>query len=245
MKEFLIVIPARLASTRLPNKPLVDIEGKSMIQRTYEQCLLAVDDPSTIVVATDHPLIFDHIEALGYNALMTSEACLTGTDRVAEVAEQIDAKYYINVQGDEPLINPEDIKGIISLIQQGSDEILNGYAPIDNREDYLSLTIPKVVFRNDQRLLYMSRAAIPGNKRGEFDFGYRQICIYGFPKEALKAFMGQKTKTSFEEQEDIEILRFLEMGLEVRMVLMSADSIAVDTPEDLEKVKHKIINTKL
>ncbi len=245
MKDYLIVIPARLASTRLPNKPLIDIEGKSMIQRTYEQCLKAVHHPDDIVVATDHSEIFKHIKHLGYNAIMTSDLCLTGTDRVAEVSELIDAKHYINVQGDEPLINPRDIKKVIASIKQSGDKILNGYTSIDSIEEYKSLTIPKVVFREDKRLLYMSRASIPGNKKGDFINAFRQICIYSFPKSTLKKFKDHVGKTFFEELEDIEILRFLEMGMEVYMVEMSSSSIAVDTQDDLERVRTKILEEKL
>lgn len=240
--KYLVVIPARLASTRLPNKPLVEIEGKSMIQRTYERCLEAVDSPENVIVATDHMDIFTHIESLGYNAIMTSEQCLTGTDRVAEVAEKLEADYYINVQGDEPLINPEDIRLTINNLEEGSETILNGYGAIASDEEYRSLSIPKVVFSESGQLLYMSRAAIPGSKSGYFEGAYRQICIYAFPKSALKKFSSRTTKTFFENIEDIEILRFLEMGVPVQMLEMSAESIAVDTLEDLEKVRNAVKN---
>lgn len=234
--SFIIVIPARLQSTRLPEKPLIDLEGKSMIQRTYEQCLKAVQ-AEKVVVATDSQKIFDHCHERGMNVRMTSDHCLTGTDRVAEIAGLMEADYYINVQGDEPLFNPEDIAKTLDLIEKHPGEIINGYAPIDGEEDYRSASVPKVVLRPDGRLLYMSRSAIPGNKSGHFHHAWRQICVYAFPKKALLKFAAQKSKTPLEDQEDIEILRFLEMGYEVRMVELSSDSIAVDLPEDAERVR--------
>lgn len=239
--KIVIVIPARLKSTRLPNKPLVDIAGKSLIQRTYEQCVKAVD-PSLVYVATDHKLIEAHCNELGINVVMTSETCLTGTDRVAEFAEKVDADYYINVQGDEPLMNPDDILNLIKEVEASpsKDVVFNGYAPIDNKEDFFSRSVPKVVFNEDNDLMYMSRAPIPGSKQGRFEEAYRQICVYAFPKLALKTFASRKTKTKFEEKEDIEILRFLEMGIGVKLVPLSAESIAVDHPEDIDKVIAKL-----
>ncbi len=241
--NYLVVIPARMESTRLPNKPLVDIAGKTMIQRTYEQTAKAVSNDS-LMVATEDKRIKDHLEELGYNVMMTSDKCLTGTDRVAEVASKTDYDYYINVQGDEPIINPMDIQKVIEQISLYPGEIINGYSSIDSEEDYISLTIPKLVFRPDGRLLYMSRAPIPGNKNCRFEKAWRQICIYAFPREALKAFSEQREKTILEGLEDIEILRFMEIGYDVRMVELSGESIAVDNSEDLEKVIKKLNDVK-
>lgn len=238
-QEYILIIPARYASTRLPGKPLVDIAGKPMIQRVYEQCLKAVAKEK-IYVATDDQRIYDAVLEFGGQSIMTSPDCPTGTDRVAEVAKQIPADFYINVQGDEPLFNPEDIQRCIVACRAYPGEVVNGFAAIDREEDYFSRSVPKVVFRMNKRLLYMSRAPIPGNKKGEFTLAYRQICTYGFPLDALLAFAERKEKTAFEEQEDIEILRFLEMGYKVRMVEMSADSIPVDHPEDVERVIQRL-----
>ena len=120
--------------------------------------------------------------------------------------------------------------------------MINGYSSIDSIINYNSLTIPKVVFRPDGRLLYMSRSSIPGNKNGIFQKSWRQICVYAFPKKALVEFSSLKEKTVLEQEEDIEILRFLEIGYEVRMIELSKDSIAVDTQEDLELVRKIIKN---
>jgi 3-deoxy-manno-octulosonate cytidylyltransferase (CMP-KDO synthetase) len=193
-------------------------------------------DAERTYVATDDIKIREHCENLGIKVVMTSQDCLTGTDRVAEVAQQIDADYYINVQGDEPLINPQDILDVEESITRFPGEIINGYAEIVDTESYRSLTIPKLVFRPDGRLLYMSRSPIPGNKENTFMKSWRQVCVYAFPKDALMAFASLKSKTMLESMEDLEILRFLEMGYEVRMIPLSKDSIAVDTPHDVEKV---------
>jgi len=233
--SYVVVIPARMASTRLPEKPLIDILGKSLIQRTYEQCIKVIPKDK-VYIATDSVKIQLHCQKLGMKVIMTSSNCLTGTDRVAELATQIEADYYINVQGDEPIINPDDIIKIANSIDQFPGEVINGYASIDDENSYRSLTIPKVVFRPDGRLLYMSRSSIPGNKANVFQKSWKQVCIYAFPKLALEQFANLKHKTNLENEEDIEILRFLEMGYEVRMVPLSKDSIAVDTPEDVEKV---------
>lgn len=238
MKDFIVVIPARIQSTRLPNKPLVKILGKTLIERTYNQCIKAVD-PALVYVATDSEKIKEHCETKGIQVLMTSDKALTGTDRVYEASEKIAAKYYINVQGDEPVINPEDITSIIENIDFEGNSILNGYTEIDDEESYLSTSTPKVVFRPDGKLLYMSRAPIPGNKKGSFSKAWRQVCIYAFPAKSLKAF-NEVSKTTLENIEDIEILRFLELNYDVDMIQLSNQSIPVDLPEDIEKVEEYI-----
>ena len=241
MNEFVVVIPARYESTRLPGKPLINLEGKSMILRTYEKCVKAVG-ANLVYVATDSEHIKTHCEENNIKVVLTSSTCLTGTDRIAEFAEKVVAKTYINVQGDEPLINPEDITKVLNMAEQFPDEIINGYAPILSKEQYTSLSIPKLVFRPDGRLLYMSRSPIPGNKEADFRKAWRQICVYAFPKSVLFDFAGLADKTTLENEEDIEILRFLELGYEVRMIELSSDSIAIDTPEDAERVREILKN---
>lgn len=235
----IVVIPARMASSRLPGKPLIDLLGKTLIQRTYERCAEAFPREK-IYVATDSEEIEQHCLSLDIQVVMTSSECLTGTDRVAEVARKIPAEYYINVQGDEPLMNPEDILEMEKAVDRHPGEVINGYAPIEDEAQYRSLTIPKLIFRPDGRLLYMSRFPIPGNKQGEFERSWRQICVYAFPRKALLEFAAMPRKTPLEAMEDIEILRFLEMGYEVRMIPLSPESIAVDTPEDVERVLQKL-----
>jgi len=239
MLPYIVVIPARYKSSRFPGKPLIDLKGKSMIQRTYEQCLKAFPK-DRIFVATEDQRIVNHCKELEMNVILTSDDCLTGTDRIAEVAHKIDAEYYINVQGDEPLFNPKDLSQLLASIEDNNGEIINGFCPITSEEDFISLSIPKVVFRPNGRLLYMSRSPIPGNKIANFNFGYRQVCAYAFPKEALLKFSSLKQKTPLEQEEDIEILRFLEIGFEVTMIPMSSESISIDHPEDVVKVCEKL-----
>ncbi len=235
MKDYIVVIPARLKSTRLPEKPLIEIFGKSIIQRTYEQCLKAVNK-ELVYVATDSDKIFDHCKSLGMQVIMTSTSALTGTDRVFEVAKKIKAKYYINVQGDEPVINPVDIKAVIRKIDFAGKIIINGYTAIQDEKEYLSRSTPKVAFKLNGNLLYMSRSPIPGNKQGAFKKAWRQVCIYAFPYEALKSFNAE-SKTPFEEEEDIEILRFIELGYDIKMIELTSQSIPVDLAEDILTVE--------
>lgn len=236
--NYLIVIPARLKSTRLPDKPLIKINGKEILLRTYEQCLLATNSPKKIVVATDHERIVCFCEEHSIPVIMTSEQCLTGTDRVSEVAKKIKADSYINVQGDEPVLNPEDLKTVIASVKKNPEKIYNGFAEIKKEENYFSPNIPKVIFHPETKeLMYMSRAAVPANKQFSFDKAWKQVCIYAFPKHCLDAFSSHE-KTPLEAIEDIEVLRFLELGYTVQMLPLSGEGIAVDVPEDIIKVEH-------
>ena len=239
--KYILVIPARYQSSRFPGKPLIDIDGKSMIKRVYEQCVKTVD-PSLIYVATDDQRIKKHCEKNNIQCLMTSNNCLTGTDRIGEVARMIEADYYINIQWDEPLINPKDIDKLLSEIKQQNKryEVFCGYCSISDSNRFLSLDVPKVVFNLSKELLYISRAGIPGSKKGDFLHGYRQVCAYGFSKRSLKMFCEKNKKTFLEESEDIELLRFIEMGVKVKMIEMSEESIPDDRKKDLESVITKI-----
>lgn len=233
--KYIVVIPARMASTRLPGKPLIDLLGKTMIQRTYEQCIKVIT-PDLVYVATDDNAIMEHCFQLGINAILTSPYCLTGTDRIAEVATKIKADYYINVQGDEPVMNPVDILKTIEAINLYPNEVICGYAPIYDEEQFNSRSIPKMVFSPDGNLLYMSRSPIPGNKKEKLESAWRQICVYAFPYRSLIHFASFKEKTPLESIEDLELLRFLESGVTVKAIELSADSIAIDTEEDVKKV---------
>ena len=237
--NYIVVIPARYKSSRLEGKPLIDLNGIPMIIRTYRQCLKAV--PSNLIyIATDHNLIKKTCSKEGVQVVMTSSNCLTGTDRVAEVSEKIYAETYVNVQGDEPLFNPDDLKLLLKEIKKYPNDIITGYCEIDNELMHKDIHVPKVVIRPDGRLLYASRAPIPFNKLNTFQKGWRQVCAYAFPKAVLKIFSSVKKKTELEEIEDIEYLRFLELGLEVRTLRMSKKSLAVDTPEDVILAKKMI-----
>ena len=233
--KFIVVIPARYKSKRLPGKPLVNIDGLPMIVRTYNQCRKVVTK-NKIIVATDSMKIKKVCNQYNINSLITSNKCLTGTDRVAEVAKKINCDFYINVQGDEPFFNPQDLKKLINEATKNPKEIINGYTEIKDKKLFLNPSIPKLVFDKKKYLLYMSRGPIPSNKKHNFEKAWRQICAYSFPREQLKLFINSKKKTPIEQTEDIEILRFLDLGYKVSMIEVSKSSIAVDTPEDLKKV---------
>jgi 3-deoxy-manno-octulosonate cytidylyltransferase (CMP-KDO synthetase) len=235
---FAVVIPARYESSRFPGKPLVDLCGKPMIQHVWERCCQAVGS-ELVYVATDDNRIKETVLEFGGQVVMTSSDCLTGTDRLAEANKTLKRNFIINVQGDEPLINPDDINKIISVFKK-TGRITNAMCAIKSEDEFRSLTVPKVVFSDSNRLLYMSRSAIPLSKTGEFKFGFKQICIYAFSKEHLDFFIHRKVKTKNEEVEDIEILRFLESDYNVDMVEVNSGSLAVDIPEDLTTVRNII-----
>ena len=232
-----IIIPARFKSSRFQGKPLELILGIPMIKRVWLQCIKALAEKD-VFVATDSEKIFNYCEEESIQVVMTSEECLTGTDRLYEVSEEINADIYINVQGDEPLINPNDIKKIIKESQNNPSQILNAMAKITDEKDFKSPSVPKVVFDLNKNLLFMSRSPIPTTKENSFIEAYKQVCIYAFPKKMLHLFAQKGEKTPIEKIEDIEILRFLEMGIPVKMVEVSQSSIAVDYPKDIEKVEN-------
>lgn len=239
--KYVVIIPARFKSRRLNGKPLKNINGIPMIVRTFNQCCKAINR-DLIYVSTDDERIEKVCKKNNIKVIMINKECLTGTDRVYLASKKVKADIYINLQGDEPLFNPLDIKKILKYSKKHKNEIVTGYTNINSKNMFKSLHVPKVVFSDDKNLLYASRSPIPANKRGKFNFAYRQVCIYAFPKKKLKKFYSHK-KSVLEFEEDIEYLRFLEKGVNVKCIKLSDKSIAVDTPEDLKKVR-KIITKK-
>lgn len=233
--KYALIIPARYESSRFPGKPLVDILGKSLILRVWEKSVEAIDKKD-VYIATEDERIADHCRLHGMQYLMTPNTCLTGTDRVYETSKLIDADVYINVQGDEPLLDPKDIQAVINASKNKPGQIINAMCPIGSEEDFRSSSVPKVVATPAGNLLYMSRGAIPTNKKLEFTKAYKQVCIYAFPSTQLDTYGKREKKTPLESIEDIEILRFLEMGIPVHMIEVSASSIAVDHPHDVPRV---------
>jgi 3-deoxy-manno-octulosonate cytidylyltransferase (CMP-KDO synthetase) len=231
-----IIIPARYGSSRFPGKPLEDIYGKPMIMRVWERCCKAVDKDK-VYIATDDVRIKEVSAAFGAQVVMTSIDCLTGTDRIAEANRLLGFDFVVNVQGDEPLINPDDIKKVIAEYINTQDSVINAFCKITKSENIFSLNLPKVVCSKSNKLLYISRAAIPIIKEGADNEVYKQVCIYAFSKEHLDFFSRSIEKSPLEKREDIEILRFLENDINVRMVEVGVGSIAVDTPEDLSRVE--------
>lgn len=233
--KYAVVIPARYESSRFPGKPLVDICGKPMIQHVWERCCLAV--PKELVfVATDNEKIKNTVELFGGQVVMTSSFCMTGTDRLAEANLMLDCDFLINVQGDEPLIEPRDINSVIECYQKNPGHIVNAMSPIHLEDDFRSKSVPKVVTSLTGKLLYMSRAPIPTNKEHEFKTAYKQVCIYAFSREHLVMFANSQAKAPVEEIEDIEILRFLESDIPVQMIEVDDSSVAVDFPSDVDRV---------
>lgn len=235
-----VVIPARYASTRYPGKPLVNLLGKPMILWVAELCAKAVGSAS-VFIATDDERITEVVESAGYQAVWTGEAA-TGTDRIAQAAEKIDADIIINVQGDEPLVNPKDIINAIRAKQKYPDEVINGYCYLNEGEDPHSVNIPKVVCTEQGKLMYMSRLAVPGFKDDKnAPARYKkQVCIYAFNKSELSRYASVNKKSEVEHSEDIEILRFFEFDIPVRMVETSPGSLAVDCPEDVAGVEQAL-----
>jgi len=240
-----IIIPARYKSSRFPGKPLTPILGKPMILWVAEICSHALPIES-VFIATDDSRIKEVVERAGFKAVMTSEKALTGTDRIADAANQIDADIYINVQGDEPLLDPKDILSIIESKKKYPNEIINGYCKISDNENSDSLNIPKVVFNENNQMVYMSRHLIPGTKSKDFKPAnyYKQVCIYAFSKKDLLNYVDFGRKGTLELYEDIEILRFLDIGIPIRLVETNNASMAVDVPEDVVRVEEEIIRQR-
>lgn len=229
----LIVIPARYRSSRLPGKPLVDIDGIPMIVRTAQRCLQVLPREQ-IIVATDDERIAEVCSAAGFRVEMTRDDHLTGGDRVAEVARRIPARTIINVQGDEPVFNPDDIRTIITAARTNRDRVLTGYCPLAAHE-WEDTKFPRLVFGLQKQLIYIGRAQVPGSHDGTFRFGYRHVCVYAYPPDLLEAFAAVQQRTPLEAVEDHEIMRFLEMGLPVEVVELSSESVAVDRPSDIDR----------
>lgn len=237
-REAIVVIPARFQSSRFPGKPLADLGGKTVIRRCYEQVCLAVDR-QRVFVATDDHRIAQECNAHGMSFVMTSERCLTGTDRVAEVAEQRPAEWYVNVQGDEPFIDPAAVTAMLNAVDAAGPDVyvINAYEELHTEAEFRSPTLPKAVTDLNGKLLYVSRASIPTTKKLEYRTAHRQVGMYAFRREALRRFAACKEKTPLEEIEDVEILRFLELGMGVQMIKVESGGIAIDTPEDLARAQ--------
>jgi len=234
--RILCVIPARYKSSRFPGKPLVDIHGKPMIVRVFEKAA-QVRQFSEVVVATDDERIAAACAEHGVATVMTSGDHVTGTDRVGEVARKVEADLYVNVQGDEPMIAPETIEAAIAPFEQGRDvAVTNLMTRIQRQTDLLDSTVPKVVVNARGEAVYLSRQPVPYPKEVEGLVYYKQVCVYGFTPQALEMFCSTG-KGPAERAEDIELLRFIENRMIVQMIEVPQDTVAVDTPSDLEHVR--------
>ncbi len=233
-----VMIPARYGSSRYPGKPLIPLLGKPMILWVAELSARAVG-AGNVYVATEDQRIVEVVETAGFEAVITTDDALTGTDRLAQAAENVEADLYINVQGDEPLADPADILKVRDAKLHNMDDIINGFSWISAQEDPHNVNIPKVITNERDELVYMSRVALPGFKDAKCapSFYKKQVCIYAFTQEELAAFREFGRKSKLEHAEDIEILRFLELGKTIRMVETQPGSLAVDVPGDVAKVE--------
>jgi len=234
-----VVIPARYKSSRFPGKPLVNILGIPMIIRVADIACKAVGIEN-VYIATEDRRIVDVVEDAGYKVIITSDNCLTGTDRVAEAAMEIDADIFIDVQGDEPLLDPDYITKTIEEKKKYPSHVINCMARLESYDDVNSLKIPKMVVNLDNEIIYQSRSGIPGSKSGPVKSqAKKQVCVFAFNRQELEAFAekGCSGKTPLEWEEDLEMLRFLEMGIKLKGLEVEGTTHAVDIPEDIKIVE--------
>jgi 3-deoxy-manno-octulosonate cytidylyltransferase (CMP-KDO synthetase) len=234
------VIPARYGSTRFPGKALAEIAGKPMVQHVYERCS-ACERLDGLYVATDDPRIYD--AALGFtkDVLMTSGEHESGTDRVAEVAGQIEADVFVNIQGDEPLIEPTAVEALIPPFESDSAvKMVTLARPADDPAEVSNPDTCKVAVDRIGDALYFSRAPIPYYRKSPPEPGYLlHVGIYAYRREFLLALY-ELEKTPLETAEGLEMLRALEHGYNVRVVIGDFTSASVDTKDDLERVRRLI-----
>ncbi|NOT74087.1 MAG: 3-deoxy-manno-octulosonate cytidylyltransferase [Cyclobacteriaceae bacterium] len=239
--KILGVIPARFASSRFPGKPLADLLGKSMVHRVYLQCkkskLL-----SEVVVATDHPKIYDHVIGFGGNVVMTSDQHPSGTDRCFEAMKLNPAQFdfVVNVQGDEPFVDPRQIDLLCGSLDS-STELATLIQKIITLEQLLSPNEAKVVLNNKKEAMYFSRSPIPFVQKLEhkdwLDHAqfYRHVGLYAYRHDILKQIT-QLSVSALEKAESLEQLRWIENGFRIKTVETDAEEgLCIDTPEDLEK----------
>ena len=188
-KTTCVIIPARYSSSRLPGKPLIDLCGKPMVIWVAEAAARAVDK-SHVYVATDSNQIAAVVKQYGFQSILTSESALTGTDRVSEAAQNLNYDIFINVQGDEPLVDPADITKAVNLKIKLPSHVINGYTKLSADDDPKSLNIPKVVISKSENLIYISRSDLPAIKDKKITSPnyLKQVCIYAFSKDELRLF---------------------------------------------------------
>lgn len=237
MEGVTIIIPARYGSSRFPGKPLAEILGKPMILHV---CDRVARMGANVVVATDDARIAGVVTAAGHKAVMTNDA-LTGTDRVAAAAEKIgrptrqSGNIFVNVQGDEPLIDPSAIIAVVEAKRKNRFEVINAMTALQPDEAE-SRDVVKAVVKKDKRLAYASRLPIPGGREGN-QAKWKQLGLYAFNREELRKFAAYGKRSPLEAAEDVEILRFVEMGLPVRMVEVKGSAQSVDQPEHIAIVE--------
>jgi 3-deoxy-manno-octulosonate cytidylyltransferase (CMP-KDO synthetase) len=236
------IIPARYASSRFPGKPLIDLKGKSMIQRVYEGASKA-KLISEVIVATDDQHIFDHVKQFGGKVMMTAEHHQSGTDRCGEIAQQLEADIVINIQGDEPLVDPNQLDSLLSVFEDSSIEIATLGSRNITEDDLTNPNRIKIITNTNSNALYFSRSAVPNSyhyKGNAFEFYpyLKHIGLYAFRKKTLLEVV-QLTPSKLEQVESLEQLRWLYYGYNVRVVETTIETPNIDVPEDIDKVlKH-------
>lgn len=229
------VIPARLKSTRLPEKPLQMIEGKYLVQRVYEQAKKA-RHLNDVIIACDHEKIYQACQTVGAKVILTSPRCSSGTDRVAEIARKTKADVFLNIQGDEPLIDPRTIDQVALLFRDKNVIMGTAVIPLKEKQDIQDPNVVKAVLDKQSNVLYFSRSSLPYQRNVVKDLVYyKHLGLYGFRRGFLLKFAALP-QTVLEKTESLEQLRALENGYRIRAVITRYDSIGVDTAKDLKKV---------
>ncbi|MFD2554894.1 3-deoxy-manno-octulosonate cytidylyltransferase [Sphingobacterium tabacisoli] len=238
------IIPARYDSSRFPGKPLVDIGGLSMIQRVYNQAKHA-SSLSEVIVATDDQRIYDHIKSFGGNVAMTKATHQSGTDRCAEVIENIQGfDVVINIQGDEPFIDPQQIDLLTTCFERPQTQIATLVRKVENAEELFNENKPKVVLSKNGEAIYFSRQTVPflrGAKKEDWlklRPYYNHIGIYGYRVDVLKE-IANLPYSDLEAMEALEQLRWLDNGFRINTAISNHTNDAIDTPEDLQQIMQK------
>ena len=240
--QVLGVIPARYGATRFPGKPLADIAGKTLVQRVWEAARRA-KRLTRLVVATDDQRILDHINQLGGEALMTSADHASGSDRLGEVVRELpEYDYVLNIQGDEPLVEPDAIDALVAETldeQAAMSTLITPFPPTVTYEQVRNPNIVKVIADAAGYALYFSRAAIPYPRSPEYAEWYKHIGIYMYKRDMLLELCGLP-RTAIEQCESLEQLRALHNGVRILCVETDYDPVAVDTPEDIATVLERL-----
>jgi len=242
LKDWLIVIPARLGSSRLEAKPLADLGGKPLVVRVYDRCAPLAQLGAKVLVATDHPAVIAALEGHGITGVLTASTHQSGTDRVAEVARQHPHPFVMNVQGDEPFIDALDLEQLARRAS-ATPGFAIGTLLYRNQDhgDFLNPNIVKCVRASDGMALYFSRAGIPHHRDGDgMAKGFwHHLGIYAFTQESLRRFCSFPP-SSLEQTEKLEQLRALENGMSILTVEARTKSIGIDTPEDLQVAREQL-----
>lgn len=239
MNNVIIVIPARYGSTRFPGKPLAELQGKPIIQWVYEACKKA--DCGEVIIATEDERITSAAASFGAKAVMTSADCQSGTDRIYQATKGLGASYVINVQGDEPFVQPETIKAVVELVKNDDKtDISTACMPVTDADIINNPNHVKAVLAKDMRALYFSRSPIPYKREktpeSEKAPYYLHCGIYGYKIKALEQFV-KLPVSPLENLEKLEQLRALEAGMTIKSALINKAGPAIDTPADLERAK--------